>query len=65
MIYVSAGTGTGIGTCVSRYVGLANAQTNASAGDILYLAPGNYVEPGIVLNKPLTITGPGGIIIGQ
>lgn len=53
------------GSCTFPIITLTAAQAVASAGDVLFLAPGSYVEPGIVLNKRLIITGPGGIIIGQ
>lgn len=66
MIYASwQAPGFYTGSCSRPYPSLRIAYNLAMSGDIVYLAPGNYYEPNLVLDKPLIISGPGHIVIGE
>lgn len=64
MRYVRVGgTGIGSGPCTAAYGSVALAHTFATNGDVIFISPGNYPE-NIVLNKRITLAGPGGVVIG-
>ena len=41
---------------------VGHALSQANDGDMLSVAAGTYVEPGLVFDKALTLTGPGVIV---
>lgn len=65
MYYIRNGVGGAqTGTCSDPFPGIQSAYNNASNGDILLFAPGNYPATNITLSKKITLAGPGSIIIG-